>query len=142
MSTLSKNEQLREVVSLKQAIISERDHLVRMSTDRHRRTKLARNSIRRIRGLLSALEREIDMLNQVRSCSDPSTGDVYRQIDRYNLRIHELNKKTVILQAEARIEKLLLLKAQFEAMNNELPESMRIAGPDLSPDPDDDMIIS
>jgi hypothetical protein len=142
---LTPNEKLHELKQLHAAITSHRNSVLSTLNNRTRRHKRMRNCIARIRDLTKALKQAVAELVQLRD-----TESMHADIDACNARLAILHRGIIHWQQRVRIARLLQIKAQMEAMNMELPAVLKIdelfavapAEPDMSPEPDDDMIVS
>lgn len=129
---LSKNERLRELESLREALVSDRAQLLRTTASRHRRTKLVKQAVKRIRDLSTALGHAWNELNEVRSASNEH-GEIFATIDARTASIEKINRQLITVRAEARIETLLKMQAQINALVKDI---------DGDDEPSDDEIVS
>lgn len=146
-------ERLNDLKALRDAVQSHRSATARVLNDKHYRVRRAKNAIERIRSLRVALGEAMKELRGLYY----APRELPTQIDLLDKRLKQLDSQIVAEEQRTRVQRLLKLKAQMEAMNATLPEAMRAsfaatladlqaataapAEPDLSEDPDDETFV-
>ena len=138
-STMTAAERLDDLKKLHYAVSSEHQALLKLTSNRQYRLRRGVNCIKRIRNLSRALANAIRELIELRNAS--GSGAI-EQLEKYEARLRELRAEIVHEENRARIDRLQKMRDEMEAMEAALPPELRPAEPDLSADPDDEMIIS
>lgn len=146
---MTPKEQLDDLISLRNALKSERDSLSRLAQHRGYRKRRLQNVIARIRDLRIALMSAAKELVLIRGATN---GALAAQIAHHDERIAELNAAIVHADNAARIARLLKIKEQMEALGltpQQLQELMlndeqaaTVEAGAYYNDPDEDLILS
>lgn len=125
---MGKSDLLVEKEALLHAVISERSYLLQLVNNRSRRSKTVHQAAERIRALRIALLEETRTLRRARGISG-SESEVNAEVQKWTKRIAELTRDVAHLKAQRRIERLLKMAAEINAMEEAFPQFKKGALP-------------
>ena len=137
---MTPKEKLEDLRNLRVAIKSERDSLFRLACHRGYRKKRLSNVIERIRSLRLALMQSMKELLLIRGATN---GTLAARIEQFDKRTAELDAAILHAEQAVRIERLLKIRAQMEALGLTPEQLADMMAHDGDPDAiDEDVILS